>query len=169
MEIRVEQGQTIFDVCLVCYQDAAKVFDLLSDNPQIEDVNSDLSGMTLTYTPSFVTQKEVVKINQSTQKNVTIPNTQTLFDISLQYLGSAERIIELVINNGLDSVLSDPAGIILKYTQSNEFVPAYFRKTGGIVANKEIKYTPSTDTNYRISIAGNRRISGPGNYRIWTS
>lgn len=138
MTITVKNGQTIFDVALIAYQDAARVCDLLEENPQIENLMSDLTGLTLNYTPAVITTKEVIKTVYETKPNVTIRHTQSVFDIALQYYGGAEKVFDFIKENGLESILSDPTAIELKYTLSNEFVPFYFRTNQTTVSTKPL-------------------------------
>lgn len=141
MQLEVKYGQSIFDVALICYQDASRAYDLISDNPQIDNINSDLTGMILSYTPATVTQKEALKTITVTQNNVTIGFMQSLFDVALQYYGSADRVYDVIIENGLENLASDPTGINLKYTTNNTFAPLYYRTNNITVATKPIKPT----------------------------
>lgn len=138
MTITVKNGQTIFDVAIIAYQDASRVYDLISENPEIESIMSDLTGMTLNYTEAVVTTKEAVKIITDTKPNVTIRQTQSMFDIALQYYGSADKVLEVVNDNNLESIMSDPTGISLNYNLSNEYVPKYFRTKQKTIATKPL-------------------------------
>lgn len=146
-EIRAESGQTIFDLALLAYGDASKAYNLIAENPLlIENINSDLQGLTLTYTPSTIPSKEAVKIKGTVKRNVTIQSTQNLFDLSLQYYGSAEKVYDLLSQNPLIVSLLDTeyVGRTLNYNLSNELAPRYYRdnkidvSTGGIVFINEV-------------------------------
>lgn len=154
MELEVKSGQTIFDVALICYQDASRVYDLIAENPQIENVNSDLTGMVLSYTPATVTQKEVIKTVTPTKVNVTINYSQSLFDIALQYYGAPEKVYDVINENGLESLASDPTGIVLKYTINNTFAPLYYRTNNITVATKPMKATPNIQGSFVLRSSG---------------
>lgn len=136
MTYTVKYGETIFDLALIAYQDASRVVDLISENPGI-DLVSDLTGTTISFTQSVIFTKPNVKNKISlTQKNASISNDKTLFDIALQYFGDASRVIDVVSALGVESINSDPSGFVLKYMESNESVPFYFRQTGGNIGTK---------------------------------
>lgn len=143
MTIFVKPGQTIFDVALIAYHDAARVYDLLAENSQIENINSDITGLTLTYTPAALVQKELTKTITVTQPNVTIGSGQTLYDIALQYYGGAEYVFDLIKQNNLESLNSDATGIMLNYQTNNTYVPVFFRGNGKTVSTKYPVFTPS--------------------------
>ena len=50
-EVKVLNGQTIFDLSLYCYNDATLVYNLINENSFITDILMDLTGLTLFYTP----------------------------------------------------------------------------------------------------------------------
>lgn len=165
MTYNVKYGQNIFDVAIVAYQDASRAMDLIRENPQIESLISDLTGITVTYTPGFITQKKgIKKIVAPSQKNVTINSNQTLFDIALQYHGGADKILDVVIALGVDSMLSDPTGFNLSYTENKTAVPLYFRRIGGKIGTKfpisfnKGRFRITTNNLYRITTSGNFRI-----------
>jgi hypothetical protein len=129
-------GDTIFDVALIAYQDASLAYQLIKENPAIESIDSDLTGILITYTPQIITTKEVIKTPSVIKRSVTISSDQSVFDIALQYFGGAENVYSFIKSNGLESILSDPTGLELNYQVNKTFVPEYFRQTGGNVANK---------------------------------
>ena len=47
--VTVKQGQSIFDLALQLYGSADNWIDLIRENPQIENIESDLTGMQLSY------------------------------------------------------------------------------------------------------------------------
>lgn len=141
MNLTVKDGQNIFDVALIAYQDASRVYDIVTANSEIENINSDITGITIEYVQSFLTQKEVVKTVSLTQKPVIINSMQSIFDISLQYYGSAENVFNVITENSLENIHSDPTGIQLKYSINNTPVPIFFRKNNIVVATKPLDPT----------------------------
>lgn len=139
MNYSIKYGETIFDVALIAYQDASRTYDLLRQNPQIQNILSDLTGITVSFIPDVVfTSPNVQKKIISTQKNVSINSGQTLFDIALQYFGDASKIIEIANGLGIDSIISECTGKTLIYTESNDAVSLYFRQTGSTIATNGI-------------------------------
>ena len=136
MTYLAKYGDTIFDVALIAYQDASLAYKLLKENPSIESINSDLTGILISYTPQIITTKEVIKTPSVIKNNVTISSDQSVFDIALQYFGGAENVYSFIKSNSLESILSDPTGINLNYQINKTFVPTYFRQNGGFVATK---------------------------------
>jgi hypothetical protein len=127
---------TIFDVALLAYQDASRVLDILLNNPQIDNVNSDLTGVSITYIPEVITTKESIKTASILPKNVTISFDQSVFDIALQYYGGVENVFKFIVENGIDNINSDITGLKLKYTQNNTYIPLYFRINNKNIATK---------------------------------
>lgn len=168
-ELTAKVGQSIFDICLITYQDASRAYDLLTENPTLTGgINEVMTGAVLQYTKSIVTDKEAVKVATTSKKLVTVPSTQTLFDIALQYYGSAEKVYNLVVQNGLGSILSDPTGITLIYSMSNTFAPIYYRKNNITVSTKPIPVTPSAvNGNYRVTTGFDYRITDTGDFRTY--
>lgn len=156
----VKNGQTIFDFALIAFQDASRVYDIIVPN-NVDGINADITGLDLLFTPEKITDKESIKATSSTQKNVTISDGQTLFDIALQYGGSAESIIQVLLENpGIDSITANATGVELNYTASNLFVPVYFRTTGGNIGTRYPYFTlAGSETFYRITESGDRRVT----------
>jgi len=157
MTILVQSGQTIFDIALLAYNDASKAYDLITENPElIDNINSDISGLTLFYTPSAPSnKKEATKLTTEQKKNVTIQSTQTLFDLALQYYGAAENIYQLIEDNSfLDSVLStDYVGKNLNYTLNKGVVATYYRNSLIDVSTK-LPYFDIPGINYLLQESG---------------
>lgn len=148
MKIIVKDRQSIFDIALIAYQDAMRVFDLIAANPQIENLNSNLTGMTLNYIESKITQKQIIKTLTVSQTPVIVNFNQSLFDLALQYDGKAENVYGLIIRNGLENIAVDPTGIALNYTLNRTTVPIYYRNTGNTIATKPIKATGNLISNF---------------------
>ena len=131
MTIKVDSTQTIFDIALIAYGDASKVYDLIAENPDlIENVMTDLTGLTLTYTPTNPIVKEATIVKKSIAKVVTIKSEQNIFDLSLQYYGSAEDCISLIKANTFIENLNSSGfeGNQLNYTLNNNLAPRYYRE-----------------------------------------
>jgi hypothetical protein len=151
MKIKVDSSQTIYDVCLIAYGDASLTYKLIAENPTlITSVLSDLTGLELTYTPAAYsyTQKEATLSVVESKKNVTIQSTQTLFDVALQYYGSAEKVYQLIAENPtIVSVLDiNYTGKELNYIENNTKIPAYFRNNNIVVSTRQevtVSLTPT--------------------------
>lgn len=129
-EVKVINGQTIFDLALFCYNDAGLVYDLISENPQITDINMDLTGLTLVYTPKQVVKYEAKQNAKKLNKLVTIKSEQSLFDLSLQYYGDVSFVYQLIQENTyLDSILSESySSNILTLNAEKNYVNNYYAK-----------------------------------------
>ena len=57
-EVKVLNGQTIFDIALYCYNDATLVYNLINENSIITDILMNLTGYTLVYTPVEIVKNE---------------------------------------------------------------------------------------------------------------
>lgn len=130
------QTQSIFDIALLAFQDPSRVYELITSGT-IDNINSEVAGVTFEFTPSKITQKEITKTIAPKVKSVILSQDKTVFDVALQYYGGAEFVYDFIRENGLESIESDPTGITLKYTELSTVVPLYFRKTGKQVATKQ--------------------------------
>lgn len=137
-EVKVQNGQTIFDLALFCYNDASLVYDLIAENPNITDIGMDLTGLTLVYTPKKVVKFEAKQNAKTLNKVVTITSEQTLFDLSLQYYGDVSKVYELIQNNTfLDSIISEEFNSnILTLTSEKNYISNYFEKNGINIGTK---------------------------------
>lgn len=129
-EIKVINGQTIFDLALFCYNDASLVYTLIYENPTITDIGMDLTGLNLVYTPKKVVKYEAKQNIEKSNKVVTILENQSIFDLSLQYNGNVSDVYNLIQNNSfLDSILSNEiSGNILTLNSEKNFVNDYYLK-----------------------------------------
>lgn len=140
LEVKVKNGQNIFDMALFCYNDASLVYTLIDENPTITDIGMDLTGLTLVYTPKKVVQYESKQNVKTLNKVVTIKSEQSLFDLSLQYYGDVSFIYELIQNNSfLDSILSNDfnSNVLTLGTEKN-YVNNYYAKNGVEIGTKPI-------------------------------
>ncbi len=138
LEVKVINGQSIFDLALYCYNDASLAYDLISENPQITDINMDLTGLTLVYTPKQAVKYEAKENAKKNNKLVTIKSEQSLFDLSLQYYGDVSFIYELIQNNSfIDSILDNElnANNLGEITKKN-YVNEYYSKRGINIGSK---------------------------------
>lgn len=129
-EVKVLQGQTIFDIALYCYNDSSLVYNLINENSFITDILMDLTGYTLVYTPIEIVKYEAKLNIKKENKVVTIRQEQSLFDLSLQYYGSIENVYDLIQeNNYLENILSNNYnGNVLNYKSDTNYVNSYFSK-----------------------------------------
>lgn len=129
-EVKVLNGQTIFDLALYCYNDATLAYNLINENSFITDILMDLTGLTLFYTPIESVKYEAKQNTKVLNKVVTIKQNQSLFDLSLQYYGNVENVYSLIQSNTyLDSILSDNFnGNVLNYTSEINYVNNYYSK-----------------------------------------
>lgn len=164
MKYTVSYGQTIFDVALIAYSDASLVYRLMAENPQIENINSDLTGMELSFTQvTSSNPKEALKLQQPLQPKVVISSTQSIIDIALQYTGSAENVYDIILGNQLGNILSDPTGVVLNYTLSNDYVCQYYRANAIAVSTKPLSAT-SSEGSLMMTEGGQRLIQENGFY-----
>jgi len=150
-EVKVLNGQTIFDLALYCYNDATLVYNLINENSFITDILMDLTGLTLFYTPIESVKYEAKQNTQTLNKVVTIKKEQSLFDLSLQYYGDVESVYNLIQSNSyLDSILTDNFNAnVLNYTSEINYVNSYFSKNLIDIATK-----PNVITNYLLQEDG---------------
>lgn len=143
LEVKVQNGQNIFDLALFCYNDASLVYDLIAENPTITDISMDLAGLTLVYTPKKVVKFEAKQNAKTLNKVVTIVNGQSLFDLSLQYYGDVSNVYELIQNNSsfLENILTGGfnSNILTVGTEKN-YVVNYYEKIGTLVGTETPKY-----------------------------
>jgi hypothetical protein len=161
-EVKVLNGQTIFDLALYCYNDATLVYNLINENSFITDILMDLTGLTLFYTPIESVKYEAKQNTKVLNKVVTIKQNQSLFDLSLQYYGDVESVYTLIqSNNYLDSILSDNFnGNVLNYTSEINYVNNYYSKNLIDIATKpqitieESNYLLQEDGTYLLQEDG---------------
>lgn len=165
-QLFVKNGQSVYDVALACYGDPVAIYDLAAENPTLNiGATSDLSGITITYTPRVKSSanKEVIKNVDPPNKVVTIKDDQNVFDLALQYYGKPELVYRMLAENpDIESILTDGiAGKQLGYTESVEFIPTYYRTNKFTVATRY-----PTIFEGRITEAGEFRITEIGEKRI---
>lgn len=129
-EIKVISGQDIFDIALICYNDASLAYTLISENSNITDIGMDLTGLTLVYTPKEKVKYDAKENAKKVNKVVTTLTNQSVFDLSLQHYGSIDFVYDLIQNNSfLDSVLSDEInGNSLSSIEIKNYVNNYYSK-----------------------------------------
>jgi hypothetical protein len=137
-EVKVLNGQSIFDIALYCYNDATLVYNLINENSIITDINMNLTGLNLVYTPIEIIKYEAKENPNKVNKVVTIKKEQSLFDLSLQYYGDVENVYDLIQSNSyLDSILTDNFNAnVLNYTSEVNYVNSYFSKNLIDIATK---------------------------------
>lgn len=137
-EVKVLNGQSIFDIALYCYNDATLVYNLINENSIITDINMNLTGLNLVYTPIEIIKYEAKENPNKVNKVVTIKKEQSLFDLSLQYYGDVENVYNLIQSNSyLDSILTNNFNAnVLNYTSEVNYVNSYFSKNLIDIATK---------------------------------
>jgi len=137
-EVKVLNGQSIFDIALYCYNNATLVYNLINENSIITDINMNLTGLNLVYTPIEIIKYEAKENPNKVNKVVTIKKEQSLFDLSLQYYGDVENVYDLIQSNSyLDSILTDNFNAnVLNYTSKVNYVNSYFSKNLIDIATK---------------------------------
>jgi len=162
-EVKVVNGQTIFDLALFCYNDASLVYDLIDENPTITDIGMNLTGLTLVYTPKQVVQYEAKQNVKKLNKLVTIKSEQSLFDLSLQYYGDVSFIYQLIQeNNYLDSVLSESySSNILTLNAEKNYVNNYYAK-GSIEIGTKPRVIVIDGVNYLLQENGDYLLQENG-------
>jgi hypothetical protein len=137
-EVKVLNGQSIFDIALYCYNDATLVYNLINENSIITDINMNLTGLNLVYTPIEIIKYEAKENPNKVNKVVTIKKEQSLFDLSLQYYGAIDNVYNLIQSNSyLDSILTDNFNAnVLNYTSETNYVNSYFSKNLIDIATK---------------------------------
>jgi hypothetical protein len=162
-EIKVINGQTIFDLALYCYNDAGLVYDLIAENPTITDITMDLTGLTLVYTPKQVVQYEAKQNAKKLNKLVTIKSEQSLFDLSLQHYGDVSFVYKLIQENTyLDSILSESySSNILTLNAEKNYVNNYYAK-GGIEIGTKPKVIVIDGFNYLLQENGSYLLQENG-------
>ncbi len=137
-EVKVLNGQSIFDIALYCYNDATLVYNLINENSIITDINMNLTGLNLVYTPIEIIKYEAKENPNKVNKVVTIKKEQSLFDLSLQYYGDVKNVYDLIQSNSyLDSILTDNFNAnVLNYTSEVNYVNSYFSKNLIDIATK---------------------------------
>jgi hypothetical protein len=129
-EIKVINGQTIFDLALYCYNDAGLVYNLIAENTIITDISMDLTGLTLVYTPKEIVKFEAKQNAKKLNKLVTIKSEQSLFDLSLQYYGDISFIYDLIQKNSfIENILvNDVNGNIIELENIKDYVTEFYNK-----------------------------------------
>ena len=169
----IRDGQNIFDAALQNYGTIEQIFDLIDNNSLT--LNSDLnSGMELNYDLSLGNNviKKYIKDNNISPNNYgssfdffniyienykntdiddSIKEGQSIFDITLQYFGTLEKIFDLLDSNNLNinSYLNSSQKLnISNFRKGNEEIKDYI-KAGNYSINNDIQY-PSTGSQLDI-------------------
>jgi len=163
-EIKVLNGQTIFDICLIAYKDATKVYQLISENPIITDIEMDLTGLTLVYTPPIYFVYEAKQNNLKLNNLVTIKKEQSIFDLSLQYYGSLENIYSLIQENDfIENINSNNLnGNVLKINGDKNYINQYFKKFNINIGTDIMLETIEPTFSYLLQENGNYLLQENG-------
>jgi hypothetical protein len=74
-------------------------------------------------------------------KNGTAASTQTIIDLSLQLMGSADQVFDLIANNPtIENIESDPTGKNISYDINGTFAQKYYMSKGINVSTKPARY-----------------------------
>lgn len=120
-------GETIYDIALKLYNDIAGISDLLLLNPGI-DIDSDLFGVPLTYTPGLKRIKPVI-INPPTpsvQEVYSVRKNQSVYDLAIQLYGNLSNIGKLleIFSNLNDEV---PIGSAIALEKQDDPIVTFFK------------------------------------------
>lgn len=164
MRYQTKYNQDIFYVINDSIGDLNQVYNFLISN---QDFTLDQVPVNVSFdfTPS-VTTPPIVQ-GSTTSKKVTqfflSLNNQTIFDIALMTITDLNQVFSLLSDTGVN----DLPGVGAKFSYNINNVTDNILKTQ--INNGLIFCTGQNapETNYRISISGNRRISALGNNRIY--
>lgn len=164
-EVKIQQQQDLFDIALLAYNDASKVYDLILNNPDLDSLIVSNVGKTVTYEPIKIFKKSAVAIKQNINKVVTIKAEQTIFDLSLQHYGSVENVYNLIQDNSfLDSIINvEISGNTLNLSDFKNFVSSYYKKYNINVGTKPIGII---DTNEYLLQENGYKILQENGYKI---
>jgi hypothetical protein len=100
---KVQNGETLQDVCIKLYGSLEYQTKLMSDNGI--NLYDDITGESLVYDPTIIlTLPKAIQSNttkDTTQLSVVGIDRQSVFDIAIQSHGSLENIVSLLNSNGL--------------------------------------------------------------------
>ena len=176
-EIKTLSTDDIFSIAEKTGYGIGYVYKLISENPFITDINYDFEAnpqRTIEYDDSFSIPKppQLTTTDPGFDSSLffTAINNQTIFDVVAQSYGDMGNLYKLLKDNNISNV-NDTAitGKMFTFNGNNISDVGFFNsliKRKLIISTGDFK-TTDANTFYRISIAGNRRISGPGNYRIY--
>lgn len=130
LEIKVKNGQSIYDVALFCYNDATLVYDLIDENPTITSILMDLTAMNLVYTPKKAIKYEAKENVNKPKKVVTIKKEQSIFDLSLQHYGGVEFFYDLIDKNSfIENIISNELNAnILTVSENKNYITEFYKK-----------------------------------------
>jgi len=98
-------------------------------------------------------------------KNVTIQSTQTIFDLSLQLEGDADKEFTVIAENpSIENLNSDATGIEATYDINNTYAQRYYISKEIKVSNKPENYLNKVD-GFLLCENENRLVQENG-YRI---
>jgi hypothetical protein len=175
---KIQSGLTLYDYANVLYGGFDNILTLIQFNPKLESMDVDLN--------SFATQELTYDtgLYQNTTTQIQLPVTpaastikytlgkdqQNLYDLNLMAYSGFDSFVKFMLDNDINSAnKQDLAFKNYKFdTNFNKDLSllAIASKKGYVFISGTLN-EPIVETYYRISIAGNRRISGPGNYRIY--
>jgi hypothetical protein len=111
-EVKVLNGQNIFDLVLGTYKDLNLTYKLIQENPDIDSINFDFdnsSNVVVSYDPNFSIPLPA-PLNQSSSevassiKTLKLQENQSVFDACLMTYGNLEHAYKLLQDSGIDSI-----------------------------------------------------------------
>jgi hypothetical protein len=90
-EVKVLSGQTIFDMSLFCYNDASLVYNLMSENSLITNLNMDLTGYTLLYTPIEKIKYDALMASPRKNKRYIVSTPEGVFSFDIEKVKYVEE------------------------------------------------------------------------------
>lgn len=139
----IKYGESLIDISSKLYGDISYVYDLLKWNTSINGISdTNIIGLELYYEPIVKSSfKPVVTEPKNIKKNVTISESQSVFDVSLQIYGTIEKAFDLIkLANISDINDTDLAGINFNYDFVGNKVTNYFN-------NRNLKIATIDKTN----------------------
>ena len=122
----VKNGQGIYDVAIIVYGDAQYSVKLCSDNDLT--ITDSIEGLTLTYDPSIKRNVDAAAIRQQNtpkqpDKTYYIRQTQSVYDLALQFGYGLNRVAEFCQLTGLDINSTSVGGSEIQVTKIPNNIP----------------------------------------------
>lgn len=111
-EVKVLNGQNIFDLVLGTYKDLNLTYKLIQENPDIDSINFDFEGssnVVISYDPTFSIPLPA-PLNQGSGtpanpiKTIKLKENQSIYDACLMTYGTLENMYKLLQDSGIDSI-----------------------------------------------------------------
>lgn len=161
----IKYGETLLDVSVKLYGDVTYVYNLVKWNSSLTSISdTNIVGLEIYYEPIIKSSfKPVVTDIKKVEKNVTITDSQTVFDVSLQVYGTIEKAFDLIKLASIDEIGEiELAGVNFSYEYIENKITNYLTNRNLIIATKY----PNSNFTFRITESGDFRITENSNNRI---